>query len=399
MFYVNVGNKSIYTTQVVGSLPSPQGDSSTAITADLTTYPPVKRSALSVVTAPTDTLWYPVNTFRWQDATSVSVSKSISAGDLTQIQDNGVSSYAVFGPEETRSDAEIVVERLRARGVTVAVRTGTVITGDNDRGVFDIQGFPTGDVVVVSEFSDNIKFNLEEVTRYTPYRTFVIDDRDASATSSDRKFKVVTVGDPGVAGLPLLINDPAIYRVVDDVVAPPRTNTQQNDNVQPKPDSQPSTQPTPDGGSGDGRGDGGEKNQVNRYEKLMAGPRETVKRHGTVSSLLTVLNSGQHYALRGNAAVRASLIEQAIADADVINTDVITVSITYPIKADVYVDEELGQRYDRYILLDDQFVRVSVVKRMSRARRFMSWFIVPTAITAGVVAIVKDSLTIGRGRV
>lgn len=392
MLFINIGNKSIYNTSVTGTLPSPQGDARSAETVDLSNVPPVKRSALSLVSAPAGTIYYPIGLFKWQDAASVQVARTIADDDRNTVTSTRNANYAVFGPAETRSNAEIIVDMFKQVGVSAVVRTDTTITGEDTRDIFKATAIPAGDLIVVSDFSSGYEV-IKQIVQLTSYNTFVVDmELNGGGRNPSNELTAIKINNPTAAGYPAVPSDVIIYELVA------------TDSLGPKPQS-----PNPDGKSdaqhaaqNDPTHDTvGSYHQVSpeRYRELMAGPKERVVRHGTVSSLLATLNGAQFLALHGTAAVRAGLIERAIADADVIGTDVISVAITYPIKPDTYVDEELGERYDRSIVLSDLLVDVVVTRRMSRARRFMSWFLIPTAITAGIVAIVKDSVSIGRGRV
>lgn len=391
MLYVNTGNKSIYGTSVIGALPSPQGDAAGATAVDLSTNPPVKRSALSLVNASAQSIYYPVNLFKWQDAASVQASTTMNEEDLNTVRSTRNANYAVFGPAETRTDDEIIVSMFKTAGVDAIVRAGTTITGDNARDVFKAASFPDGDLIVVSDFSSGIEV-IKQVAKLTSYTTVVVDmELNGGGRKAASELTAIKVTDPRTAGYPDVGVDIVIYELVPTDMLGPK----------PQPHAPGSAVGDQDDHSDDHTQDTLRSyNRVSpeRYRQLMSGPKERIVRHGSVSSLLSVLNSAQFLALHGTAAVRSSLIERAIADADVISTDIISVAITYPIKEDTYVDEELGERYDRSIILADSLVDVVVTKRMSRARRFMSWFVIPTAIVAGVVTIVKDSVTIGRGR-
>lgn len=392
MFYVNTGNKSIYSTSVTGTLPSPQGGTENTQTVDMSNTPPVKRSALSIVTAPAQSIYYPVNLFKWQDAASVEVSRTIMQSDLNTINSSGEVNYAVFGPAETRTDAAIIVDMFKKASVDAVVRSGSNLVGDNTRDVFKATSFPDGDLIVVSDFSAGFEV-INQVAKLTHFKTYVVDmELNGGGRKPSSELTAIKINNPSAAGYPATDDDIVIYELVP------------TDSLAPKPQA-------PSAGTRDSHGSGSPDDSTHdtlrsyhhvsseRYHELMSGPKERVVRHGTVSSLLSALNSTQFLTLHDNAAVRTSLIERAIADADVIGTDVISVAVTYPIKEDTYVDEELGERHDRLIVLADSLVSVVVTKRMSRARRFMSWFIIPTAITAGIVAIVKDSVSLGRGRV
>lgn len=390
MLYVNTGNKSIYNTSVVGALPSPQGSAAGAETVDLTALPPVKRSALSLITAPAQTVYYPINLFRWNDAASVSAARTMTEEDQNVVLTTRGANYAVFAPPETRTDSEIIVSMFEKVGVQAVVRGGGAITGDNARNVFEATSFPTGDLIVVSDFSSGLEV-VKQVVQLTSFNVFVVDmELNGGGRKPASELTAIKVDDPQAAG----------YPVVEGVTVYELTPTALLASQSSRPSRAYRANGSPKQGDDQLHDTTQAYNQVTpeRYQQLMTGPRERVVRHGTVSSLLATLNGAQYLALHDTAAVRAGLIERAIADADVIGTDIISVAITYPIKEDTYVDEELGQRYDRSIIINDNLVTISVVKRMSRARRFMSWFLIPTAITAGVVAIVKDSISIGRGR-
>lgn len=392
MLFVNTGNKSIYNTTVIGALPSPQGNAAEAETADLSGTPPVKRSALSLMTAPSQTVYYPVTLFRWQDAASIQVSRSMAEEDLKIVSSTPDASYAVFGPADTRSDAEIIVDLFKAEHVDAVVRTGATTTGDNTRDIFKATAIPAGDLIVVSDFTAGYEV-IKRIAQFTSYRTFIVDmELNGGGRKPSDELTAIKIKDPATAGYPTVPADVVIYELVPTASLGPTPHAQNPDANANGSGSQPNDP------SGDTLGSYHHVSPE-RYRELMAGPKERVVRHGTVSSLLATLNGSLFLTLHHTAAVRTSLIERAIADADVISTDIISVAITYPIKEDTYVDEELGVRYDRSIILSDSLVEVTVTKRMSRARRFMSWFLIPTAITAGVVAIVKDSISIGRGRV
>lgn len=391
MLYVNTGNKSVYNTSVTGALPSPQGSVAHAETVDLSTTPPVKRSALSVLNAPAQSIRYPVNLFKWQDAAAVQVAFTMSDDDLKTVSTTRGANYAVFASPETRTDAEIIVEMFSKVGVQAVVRSAATLTGDNTRNVFEASAFPTGDVIVISDFSTGVEV-IKQITQVTSFNTFVVDmEQNGGGRKPVNELTAVLVKDPHAAGYPVVEGDITIYELTPTALLGPAPSDAGNKN-----DVIGTPRPNDDGLHDTVQSYGNVSPE--RYKELMTGPRERVVRHGTVSSLLATLNGAQFLALHGTAAVRANLIERAIADADVIGTDIVSVAITYPIKPDTYVDEELGERYDRSIVISDSLVTVSVVKRMSRARRFMSWFLIPTAITAGVVAIVKDSISIGRGR-
>lgn len=390
MLYINTGNKSIYRTSVTGTLPSPQGDASNAVTMDLTTFPPVERTALSVVSAPAHSIYFPTALFKWQDAASVQVSQVIASDDYSAMLTAGATTYAVFGPAETRTDAQIIVDGLKAQSIKVAVRIDGKITGEYDRDVFSVEAFPSGDVIVVDSMPLEAEF-LNKVIAFGSVRTVVIDpEGNGGGRLPVEKLRAVRVNDPATAGYASLSDHAVLYELVDRDIPGPVPGTQ------PQP---PQGHPHSGGSNDHINGTTGSYGRVSpeRYKQLMSGPKETVVRHGTVASLLATLNSIEHLRLHDRATIRSALIERAIADSDALATDVISVAITYPIKEDTYVDEELGDRHDRDIVLFDSLVTITVTKRMSRARRFMSWFIIPTAIVAGTVALVKDSISIGRG--